>query len=195
MRFQRSCSFGSKTDYGRDRMTKGLLFKEGSKNRPEIIDYADDLTEFERIIGTDYIDVIKRYIHDTEIYIIVDDCGKLKDRRLTAYGQEELVGTLIICDINPITEDWTDLTDEKITTIMENLGRIVDTNEIILNNLRFRPEHIHGVLTSRWDAAAKQNKEAAEALNFLCCCEYLEPEVIEKQIDKILTNQFYETIE
>lgn len=175
-------------------MTKGLLFKEGSENHPEIIDYPDDLNELERIIDASCIDTIKRYIHDTEIFIMVDDCGLLKDRRLTACGQEHLVGTLIICDINPITEDWTDLTDEKIDVIMNNLGRNVDTREIILNNLRFRPEHMHGVLMSRWDAAARKDREAAEALNYLCSIRSLEPEEIEKLIDRILTGTFYEAV-
>lgn len=170
-------------------MTLGLLFEEGS-NCPQVIDYPDDTTTLAKIIGADYIEIIRRYIHDTEIYIIVDDCGKLKNRPIVATGQEILAGSLIVCDINPVTEDWTDLTDEKMDIVLkDNLRLNIDNDQIILGNLRFRPEHIHGVTIEKWNAATKRNRELTEMLNFYCSCKELTPNYIETALDDIIAGK------
>lgn len=102
---------------------------------------TDDLDRIQKLIGCDCIDIPRRYIGDTEFRIIVDDSGLLKERAPTAYGENPpLVGTIIFTNYTEDGENFRDLTEEEIAVIEDNLGQNTDNGDVVVLNVKMRPD-------------------------------------------------------
>lgn len=89
----------------------------------------DSLESFEQIIGADCLDMVTRSIGGRRYTILVDDCGLLKTRPITAFHsvgfpEPVLVGTIIITKVNRTGDEFEDLTDEDLAHISENTVQI-----------------------------------------------------------------------
>lgn len=138
------------------------IVREGDKKRPSTFLLTDDLDRIQKLIGCDCVDIPRRYIGDTEFRIIVDDCGLLKERKPTAYGEDPpLVGTIILTNYTEDGESFRDLTEEEIQAIEDNLA-ITETGEIVVANVKLRPKTMHGIDMKVWDAAYRNSFQKAD---------------------------------
>ena len=166
---------------------RGLLFEEGSCGSPKVISFPDDWKSMASIIGAEYIELTRRYVGDTLFTIVADDSGRLKQRRVTAWGSPKdfIVGSIIVTKLDDEGEDYVDLTDEDIELIGENLGVNTDTYEIVLNHIAFHPRNLYGVPYEMWEAAAETDREAVEQLRIVCMSEGLEGDDVEDALERI----------
>lgn len=96
-------------------------------NGCSIVDIADDLHEFYRVLRCDTIDIVRRRIGQCEYDIICDDEGSLKDNVIvSAYrpnGKACLVGNLLICGATN-TEHMVGLTDKELHNLVQNIATL-----------------------------------------------------------------------
>lgn len=109
---------------------KGILF-DGA-NEPKVVEIEKDLQAYYELLDCDIIDIItrrvKNHLGETNITIIVDDNGLLKNRTIAPSGylinngkiQEILLGKIFVCDEDENGEPIS-LSDEKIQTILESV--------------------------------------------------------------------------
>lgn len=149
-------------------MSRGLLVREFCHDNPQIIDVPEEMHECAKIIKADICNLIRRYIDDVELYIIVDDCGLLTDRAPTAYGDDVLVGDIIFTQIeNPgeYNEHFRDLTDDEINKITSKITR--RQHGIMIRDVMHYSNMIGGIDRSLWEAAATVDRDACERLHFV----------------------------
>ena len=109
---------------------KGILF-DGA-NEPKVVEIEKDLQAYYELLDCDIIDIItrrvKNHLGETNITIIVDEEGLLKNRTIAPSGylinngkiQEILLGKIFVCDEDENGEPIS-LSDEKIQTILESV--------------------------------------------------------------------------
>ena len=167
---------------------RGLLFEEGSCGSPKVISFPDDWKSMASIIGAEYIELTRRYVGDTLFTIVADDSGRLKERRITAWGSPKdfIVGSIIVTKLDEEGEDYVDLSDDDIDVILENLGINQDTLEIVLNNIAFHPRNLYGVPYEKWEEAAKIDREGVEQLRWAAEVSELTAEDLDATLDKVL---------
>lgn len=128
---------------------KAVFLKE-SGSIPVTLNVTDDLDILQEMIGCDCIDIARRYIGNVEYRVIVDDCGLLKGRRPTAYGERTaqgdympvLVGSLIITKYNGRGDAFRDLTDSEIKNVFDNIMFRNEDETAILVNVTGRPPRV-----------------------------------------------------
>lgn len=101
----------------------------------QIID--DNIYTFYEMIQCDAFDICKRNIGEREYRIICDDVGFFKSfPKISAvaseFGLMPLVGNLIVCGIEDKYGNLTDLTDEDVQNILQNVAYI-DGRFILIN--------------------------------------------------------------
>lgn len=119
---------------------RAVYLKEGGLI-PMVINFEDELDEIYRYIGCDIMDIPRRYINNVEYRIICDDCGLLRERRATAYGERTaqgnympvLVGSLIITHFNAQGDAYRDLTDDEIKNVFDNIMFRHDGTAVVVN--------------------------------------------------------------
>lgn len=149
-------------------MSKGVLIREGNHDVPEIIDVPEDICECAKIIDADLCNIVIRYIDDVEYWIICDDCGLLKYRMPTAYGDDVLVGSIIftkVQDPGGYLECFVDLTNEEIEKINSKITR--RPQGIMIRDVMHHSNMIDGIDYELWDAAATVNRDACEYLHVM----------------------------
>ena len=92
-----------------------------------VTNITDSLEEFEHIIGCDCVDMVTRTIGGIRYCILVDDCGLLKDREITAFHRlgeiiPYLVGTLIVTKLDSTGENFVDLSDADLENIEKHMS-------------------------------------------------------------------------
>ena len=90
---------------------------------------ANDLADYYKFIGCNYVDIIHRRIGDVEVEIVLDDEGVLvenpKPSGISVDGTPMLFGNLLIAS-GRVTDDGelTELTEEEVDEIMDNVATI-----------------------------------------------------------------------
>lgn len=109
---------------------KGILFN-GSEE-PKVVEVYDKLDDYYKLLDCDVIDVItrrvKNHLGESNITIVVDDNGLLKNRIIAPSGylinkgkiREILLGKIFVCDEDE-NGKLISLSEEKIRTILESV--------------------------------------------------------------------------
>ena len=87
------------------------------------IDFLDDLEWLYNFIECSCIDLVYRRIGDFYYLVIVDDCGALNGRRITALSHDfkpELCGTIIVTKLDKDGENYIDLNESEIKNLKIN---------------------------------------------------------------------------
>lgn len=105
-----------------------------------VTNITDSLEVFENIIGCECVDMVTRTIGGIRYCILVDDCGLLKDREITAFHRlgeivPYLVGTLIVTKLDSTGENFVDLSDADLEHIQNHMSYI--TGHAILFGLDY----------------------------------------------------------
>lgn len=110
---------------------KGILF-DGA-NEPKVVEIEKNLQAYYELLDCDVIDIITRRVENqlgkTNITIIVDDDGLLKNRTIAPSGylinkgkiQEILLGKIFVCDEDEDGEPIS-LSEEKTKIILKSVG-------------------------------------------------------------------------
>ena len=89
---------------------------------------ADGLEDYYKYIGCRCIDIVRRVIGDTTVEIVCDDEGTfVENPKISAIdiaGTPCLVGNLLIASGRVIDGELTELKDEEIEEIMQNVDTI-----------------------------------------------------------------------
>lgn len=92
-----------------------------------VTNITDSLEAFENIIGCECVDMVTRTIGGIRYSVIIDDCGLLKDRKITAFHRlgdiiPYLVGTLIVTKLDSTGENFVDLSDADLEHIQNHMS-------------------------------------------------------------------------
>ena len=96
------------------------------KNREVKMVEANELDDYYRLIGCRTIDIVSRSIGDVRVEIVIDDEGALVDKpKVSAIGIDGtpmLFGNLLVASGRVIDGELTELTQEEIDEIMDNIA-------------------------------------------------------------------------
>ncbi|MBQ6223441.1 MAG: DUF3846 domain-containing protein [Solobacterium sp.] len=96
------------------------------KRNVKVVEVDDELNEYYKMLGCDFIDIVSRSIGGKEFDVMVDDEGLLKNgcivsaRSVDPEINEVLVGNLMFFNSNDEGE-LVSLSDDDIETIMRNI--------------------------------------------------------------------------
>ena len=98
------------------------------KNREVKMVEANELDDYYRLIGCRTIDIVSRTIGDVRVEIVLDDEGALIDNpKVSAIdidGTPMLFGNLLVASGRVIDGELTELTQEEVDEIMDNVATI-----------------------------------------------------------------------
>jgi len=122
-------------------VNKGLIIHEGGGWTFDFI--PDDPERYYKIIDARWVDYYWWYIGGHRFAFVIDDEGRLKDRKPTVTGPNAdplIVGTAIVFGVTGSGDglDFRSLTDAEKSLLVESSARRADDGAIVLTNVTMR---------------------------------------------------------
>ena len=105
-----------------------MLLLDVENNDVKVVE-ANTLEDYRKFIGCEYIDIVRRWIGDVVVEIVVDDEFALVDKpkvsAISIDGTPMLFGNLLVAS-GRVTDDGelTELTDAELDELMDNVATI-----------------------------------------------------------------------